>query len=230
MQSYVRRASIVPGIRVARLMREQEIFAKRPRHRTVTTHSEKGAQVAPDLLQRDFRADEPNTTWVADTTSIWTAEGWLYLAVVLDVFSRMVVGWSMAAIQDANLVVQALHMALTGRRPQAGVLHHSDRGSPYTSESYQELLQQEGRRIRMSRPADCYDNTAMESFFHSFKGECVDGESFQTRTQASRAIVARPGGAELRASTSPPLSYATYWLATLLKRDGINVATCVSLV
>ncbi len=170
--------------RVARLMREQELFAKRPRHRTVTTHSEKGAQVAPNMLQRDFRADEPNTKWVADTTYIWTAEGWLYLAVVLDLFSRMVVGWSMAAIQDANLVVQALHMALAGRCPQAGVLHHSDCGSTYTSESYQELLRQEGMRISMSRTADCYDNAAMESFFHSFKGECVDGESFQTRAQA----------------------------------------------
>ena len=170
--------------RVARLMREQELFAQRPRHRTVTTKSEPGAQVAPNLLQRDFRADQPNTKWVADTTYIWTAEGWLYLAVVLDLFSRMVVGWSMAACQDATLVVQALHMAIARRRPQAGLLHHSDRGSTYTSESYQALLRQEGMRVSMSRTADCYDNAAMESFFHSFKGECIDGQSFQTRAQA----------------------------------------------
>lgn len=170
--------------RVARLMREQGLAARRPCHRTITTQSELGARVAPNLLQRDFSADQPNTKWVADTTYIWTAEGWLYLAVVLDLFSRMVVGWSMAAIQDATLVVQALQMALTRRRPLAGLLHHSDRGSTYTSESYQGLLQQEGMIVSMSRTADCYDNAAMESFFHSFKGECIDGESFQTRAQA----------------------------------------------
>lgn len=170
--------------RVARLMREQGLAARRPRHRTLTTQSEQGAHVAPNLLQRDFRADEPNRKWVADTTYIWTAEGWLYLAGVLDLFSRMVVGWSMAATQDAMLVIQALQMALTRRRPQAGLLHHSDRGSTYTSESYQALLQQAGMRASMSRTADCYDNAARESFFHSFKGECIDGESFQTRAQA----------------------------------------------
>jgi putative transposase len=170
--------------RVARLMREQGLFAKRPRHRTVTTTSVPGAQTAPNLLQRDFSADEPNSKWVADTTYIWTAEGWLFLAVVLDLFSRMVVGWSMAAIQDASLVGQTLHMALARRRPQAGLLHHSDRGSTYTSESYQELLKQEGMIVSMSRTADCYDNAAMESFFHSFKGECVDCQFFPTRAQA----------------------------------------------
>jgi putative transposase len=170
--------------RVARLMREQGLFAQRPRHRTITTKSEPEAQVAPNLLQRDFRADQPNTKWVADTTSIWTAEGWLFLAVVLDVFSRMVGGWSLAAIQDATLVINALHMAIARRCPQAGLLHHTDRGSTYTSEDYQSLLQQEGMLASMSRTADCYDNAAMESFFHSFKGECIDGQSFQTRAQA----------------------------------------------
>jgi putative transposase len=170
--------------RVARLMREQELFAHRSRHRTITTKSEPGAQVAPNLLQRDFSADQPDTKWVADTTSIWTAEGWLYLAGVLDLFSRMVGGWSMAATQDATLVVHALHMAITRRRPQAGLLHHSDRGSTYTSERYQAILRQEGMVVSMSRTADCYDNAAMESFFHRFKGECLDDQSFQTRAQA----------------------------------------------
>lgn len=170
--------------RVARLMQEQELFAQRPRHRTITTKSEPGAQLAPNLLQRDFTASQPNTRWLADTTYRWTAEGWLYLAVVLDLFSRMVVGWSMAATQDAMLVVQALQMAIARRRPQAGLLHHSDRGSTYTSESYQALLRQEGMVVSMSRTADCYDNAAMESFFHSFKGECIDSQSFQTRPPA----------------------------------------------
>ena len=115
--------------RVARLMRAQELFARRPRHRSITPHSQLGAQVAPNLLERDFGATEPNSNWVAATTSIWTPEGWLYLAVVLDLFSRLVVGWSLAATQDARLVVQALRMASARRRPSAGLLHHSDRGS-----------------------------------------------------------------------------------------------------
>jgi putative transposase len=140
--------------------------------------------VAPNLLLRDFSAEAPTTKWVADTTYIWTAEGWLYLAVVLDVFSRTVGGWSMAAIQDATLVSQALRMAIARRRPQAGLLHHTDRGRTSTSQSYQALLLQEGMVVSMSRTADCYDNAAVESFFHSFKGECIDGQSFQTRTQA----------------------------------------------
>jgi putative transposase len=108
----------------------------------------------------------------------------LYLAVVLDLFSRMLGGWSMAAIQDATLVTQALQMAVARRRPQAGLLHHSDRGSTYTSESYRAFLQQEGMVASMSRTADCDDHAVMESFFHSFKGECIDGMSFQTRAQA----------------------------------------------
>jgi transposase InsO family protein len=149
--------------RVARLMREQGLAARKPPHRTITTHSDPEAQVAPNLLQRDFHADKPDTKWVADTTYIWTAEGWLYLAVVLDLFSRMVVGWSMAASQDATLVVQALRLAIARRRPASGLLHHSDRGSTYTSESYQALLRQEGMLASMSRTADCYDNAAMES-------------------------------------------------------------------
>ncbi len=164
-------------------MQEQGLFAKRPRHRTITTQSEAGAQVAPSLLQRDFSANAPNRKWVVDTTYLWTAEGWLYLAVVLDLFSRMVVGWSMATIQDAALVVQALRMALARCRPQAGLLHHSDRGSTYTSESYQQLLEQEGLRVSMSRTADFYENAAMERFFHSFEGECIEGEYLQTRAQ-----------------------------------------------
>jgi putative transposase len=173
--------------RIARLMREQGLFAKRPQHRTITTHREPGAHVAPNVLQRDFHADEPNSKWVADTTYVWTAQGWLYLAVVLDLFSRMVVGWSMAPSQDASLVTQALRMAIARRRPPTGLLHHTDRGSTYTGESYQALLRHAGMVTSMSRTADCYDNAAMESFFHSFKGECLESQSFQTRAQARSA-------------------------------------------
>ncbi len=134
--------------------------------------------MAPNLLQRDFSTDQPNSKWVADTTYIWAAEGWLYLAVVLDLFSRM------AAIHDATLVTQALRMAVARRRPPAGLLHHTDRGSTCTSESYQALLRREGMVVSMSRTADCYDNAAIESFFHTFKGEYIDSQSFQTRAQA----------------------------------------------
>lgn len=150
--------------RVARLMQELELAAKRPRHRTVTTHSEAGAFIAPNLLQQDFYADQPNQKWTSDTTYIWTQEGWLFLAVVLDLFSRMVVGWSMASLQDATLVSHALDMALTRRRPQAGLLHHSDRGSTYTSEQYLALLHQHDMTVSMSRTADCYDNAVTEAF------------------------------------------------------------------
>ena len=170
--------------RVARLMRELDLVAKRPRHRTVTTHSEEGASVAPNLLHQDFHADQPNEKWTSDTTYIWTQEGWLYLAVVLDLFSRMVVGWAMAATQDATLVGKALEMAIARRSPQAGLLHHSDRGSTYTSESYLALLHQHEMIVSMSRTANCYDNSVTESFFHSLKGECLDQETFQSRAQA----------------------------------------------
>jgi len=151
--------------RMARLMRELQRSAQLPRQRTITTKSEKGVEVAENVLQRDFHADDPNRKWVSDTTYIWTAEGWLYLAGVLDLFSRMVVGWSMAALQEATLVGQALHMALARRRPQVGVLHHSDRGSTYSSGSYQAMLQHEAVQVSMSGTGNCYDNAAMESFF-----------------------------------------------------------------
>ena len=170
--------------RVARLMQKLELVAKRPCHRTITTKSEEGAPIAPNLLQQDFHADQPNQKWTSDTTYIWTQEGWLYLAVVLDLFSRMVVGWAMAATQDATLVSNALEMALARRRPQAELLHHSDRGSTYTSASSLALLEQNGMVPSMSRTANCYDNAVTESFFHSLKGESLDHESFQTRAQA----------------------------------------------
>ena len=173
--------------RVARLMRAPGVAARRPRHRTITTHRDPEAHGAPNLLPRAFSAEQPNTRWGAETTCIWTAEGGFYLAVGLELFSRLVVGWSMAAVQDATLVIQALRMAIARRQPEAGLLHHTDRGSTSTSQSYQALLRQEGMLVRKSRPADCSENAAMESFFHSFKGECIDRPSFQTRTQARSA-------------------------------------------
>jgi putative transposase len=174
--------------RVARLMRARGLSATLPRHRTRTTDSRHEHPVAPNLLERDFTADAPNTKWVADITAIWTMEGWLYLAVVLDIFSRMVVGWAMDAHREAVLVESALQMALARRHPEPGLLHHSDRGSQYTCQDYQALLARCGIVVSMSRKGDCYDNALMESFNGTLKTECVERESYQTRSQARRSI------------------------------------------
>ena len=174
--------------RVARLMREQGLVAARRRHRTITTHSEPGARVAPNLLDQEFTATRPNEKWTGDITAIWTYEGWLYLAVVLDLYSRRVIGWAMAATQDEALIEQAFRMALLARHPSVGVLFHSDRGSQYTSDAYRALLTDAGATVSMSRTGNCYDNAVTESFFGTLKGECVERTSFQTRGQARQAI------------------------------------------
>jgi transposase InsO family protein len=153
--------------RVARLMREAGLCAKGKRQRVVTTRRDASHSVAPNLLHRDFTATEPNKKWATDITSIPTAQGWLYLAVILDVYSRAVVGWSMSASCDEELVAKAFHMALVRRRPKAGLLHHSDRGCQYTSRAYRQRLEQAGMVVSMSRKGNCWDNAAMESFFGS---------------------------------------------------------------
>ena len=129
------------------------------------------ARFAPNRLNREFGAEEPNTKWVTDTKAVETAEGWLYLAVILDLFSRMARGWSMAATEDEQLVELALRMAVPHRRPPAGLLHHSDRGQEFTSDRYLALLAELGIEVSMSRTGDCYDNAAMESFFASLTKE-----------------------------------------------------------
>jgi transposase InsO family protein len=174
--------------RVARLMRERGLSAKPRKHRTRTTDSQHEQPVAPNLLNREFTATEPNTKWVADITAIWTSEGWLYLSVVLDIYSRLVVGWAMDAHRDEALVEQAARMALARRRPEPGLLHHSDRGSQYTAADYRELLAQSGIVVSMSGKSDCYDNALIESFFGTLKTECVDRESFASRSQARLVI------------------------------------------
>jgi len=174
--------------RVVRLMRQHGLKARRRRHRPSTTDSQHSDPVAPNLLNREFSAPAPNTKWLTDITGVWTAEGWLYVAVVLDLFSRLVIGWAMAAHRDAELVEQALHMALARRHPEAGLLHHSDRGSQYTSGSYQTLLAQADIVVSMSGKGDCYDNAAMGSFFSSLKGEWTDWHPYQTRQEAQLSI------------------------------------------
>jgi putative transposase len=175
--------------RVVRLMQALGLQAKRHRHhKPTTTSSDPTVRFAPNLLNRDFTALRPNAKWVTDITAIPTGEGWLYLAVILDLFSRMVVGWAMASTEDEHLVTLALHMALARRHPQAGLLHHSDRGTEYTSHGYQALLTELGIEVSMSRTANCYDNAAMESFFDTLKSECVERTHFLNLTQARSAI------------------------------------------
>jgi putative transposase len=144
--------------------------------------------VAPNKLNREFEAQTPNHKWAGDITGIWTSEGWLYLAVLLDIYSRMVVGWAMGAQRDGKLVEDALNMALLKRKPEPGLLHHSARGSQYTSTSYRAKLEKAGIEISMSRKGDCYDNALVESFNGTLKSECVDRQSFATRSQA-RSVV-----------------------------------------
>ncbi len=174
--------------RVVRLMRQLGICSRLRRRRIKTTDSQHSDPVAENLLGRNFTAETSNSKWVTDITGVWTAEGWLYLAVVLDLFSRSVVGWAMGAHRDAELVEQALLMALARRHPQPGLLHHSDRGSQYTSARYQALLAEVGMRVSMSRKGNCYDNAAMESFFGSLKGEWTDQRNYQSHQEARLSI------------------------------------------
>ena len=174
--------------RVARLMRENDIRARRKRKFKVTTNSKHSHPVAPNLLQRDFEATAPNQKWVADITFIPTREGWLYLAAILDLYSRTVVGWSMASRMTRRLVLDALEMAVGRRRPGPGLLHHSDRGSQYACGDYQKALQAYGTICSMSRKGDCWDNAPMESFFHTLKTELVHHRDYRTRWEAKADI------------------------------------------
>ena len=173
---------------VARVMREAGIAAKTKRKFRQTTDSNHALPVAENVLDREFDPDEPNTRWCADITYIPTREGWLYLAVVEDLFSRMIVGWSMADSMESRLVVDALEMAIRRRRPEAGLLAHSDRGSQYASEHYQRVLSEEGIICSMSGVGQCWDNAPVESFFGRLKCEIESAQMFATRDQARATI------------------------------------------
>jgi transposase InsO family protein len=173
---------------VAKLMRDDGIAAKTARKFRCTTDSNHDLPVADNLLGRQFNPSEANEAWVTDITYIPTREGWLYLAVVEDLYSRMVVGWAMADHMQSRLVVDALAMAVQRRLPDEGLLAHSDRGSQYASEHYQLLLAKHGIACSMSRRADCWDNAPMESFFASLKKELVHDADFATRAEARAAI------------------------------------------
>jgi transposase InsO family protein len=174
---------------VAKAMRDHDIAAKTAKKFRCTTDSSHDLPVAENLLGRQFDPDSPNEAWVADITYIPTREGWLYLAAVEDLYSRRVVGWSMAEHLESRLVVDALALAVERRLPGEGLLAHSDRGSQYASDHYQSLLARHGITCSMSRRADCWDNAPMESFFASLKKELVHGADFATRAEARAAIV-----------------------------------------
>lgn len=174
--------------RIARLMKKDRMIPVRVvKWHPITTRQHPGARIAPNLLNQDFQAGQPNEKWVGDVTYIGTAEGWLYLAVLLDLFSRKVVGWAMSEKNDAELVSQAWQMATTQSHPPRQLLHHTDRGSQYTSAAYLKLLDQAGCKLSMSRSGNCYDNAVMESFFATLKGEC-DISTTVSRVEARSAI------------------------------------------
>jgi putative transposase len=174
--------------RVARLMRHHGIQGRHKRRVPRTTDSKHSLPVAPNLLDRQFTAPAPNRIWLADITYIPTGEGWLYLAVVLDMFSRRVVGWAMSETMPQELTMTALQMAITNRRPAPGLVHHSDRGSQYAARAYRRLLEEHSMLCSMSRKGDCWDNAPMESFFGSMKTELEDGTVFETRQAAKNAL------------------------------------------
>jgi transposase InsO family protein len=174
--------------RVERLMREGGIVARRRRRFRRTTDSNHAQPIAPNLLERKFDAPLPNTAWVTDVTYVWTLEGWLYLAAILDLCSRRVVGWAASANNDRHLALDALSRATGARKPAPGLLHHSDRGSPYASDDYRRALEAQGARASMSRRGDCWDNAVAESFFATLKGELVDHEVYATRAAAIASI------------------------------------------
>jgi putative transposase len=174
--------------RIERLMRESGLRGRRKRRFCCTTDSKHALPIAPNVLDRRFHADAPNRVWVGDVTYIATDEGWLYLAVLLDLFSRRVVGWATSATNDRALALDALDHALKHRRPETGLLHHTDRGSPYASDDYRAALSRRGLVASMSRTGDCYDNAVAESFFATLKAEHVDHEDFASREVAHASI------------------------------------------
>jgi putative transposase len=175
--------------RIERLMRQQALRARPRRRRLPSDSGERQASaVAPNVLERSFNAPAPNRRWIADFTYIWTAEGWLYVAAVIDLFSRRVVGWSMSASMTAELVTDALVMAIWRRGKPDALIHHSDRGSQYTSDQFQRLMTDHGVTCSMSRAGNVWDNAAMESFFSSLKTERIARKVYRTRAEAKADV------------------------------------------
>jgi transposase InsO family protein len=174
--------------RIARLMRLRGLRAKQFRRFKSTTKRDKTQPVAPNLLKRDFEADQPDQKWLADITYIATLEGWLYLAAILDMYTRRIVGWAMSDRMTSDLTLSALNMALQCRQPATGLIHHSDQGSQYTDQTYQALLKGNGIRASMNGVGTWYDNAPMESFFGTLKSEWLHHYVYHTRNQAKTDV------------------------------------------
>ena len=171
------------------LMKKAKVSVKHHKKFRRTTDSNHGLPIAPNLLDRQFRVYRPNTVWCADITYLWTMQGWLYLAVVIDLYSRKIVGWSMSSRIKSSLVEQALSMAYWHRKPGEGLIHHSDRGSQYAGKEYQNLLKRYGMICSMSRKGDCWDNAVVESFFHTLKTERTNGSLYPARDGAKTDVI-----------------------------------------
>ena len=175
--------------KVRRIMRQMGLKAKTPRRFKLTTDSRHSFPVAANTLKRNFDVDAPNKVWTADITYVWTFEGWLYLAIVMDLYSRQIVGWAMNKSMQKQFVLDALAMAYWQRKPSKGLLHHSDRGSQYACHDYRRVLKSYGMEASMSRKGNCWDNAPTERFFRSLKSERLTAYSFATRKQAEMEIL-----------------------------------------
>jgi putative transposase len=196
--------------RIERMMRHHGIRARVPRrYRVCTTDSKHSLPVAPNLLDQNFVADRPNQVWLADITYIPSAEGWLYLAVILDLFTRKVVGWAMRDHMRAELTIAALTMAIQRRRPRAGLIHHSDRGSQYAAGTYRDILRAAAITPSMSRKGNCWDNAPMESFFGTLKTELVHQREYLDRDAARRELFAYIEGYYNRQRIHSAIGYLT---------------------
>ena len=171
------------------LMKKANVEVKQKKRFRVTTDSNHDYPVAPNLLDRQFDIETPNTAWCGDITYLWTDEGWLYLAVIVDLFSRRVVGWSLSSRMKVNLVRDALLMAIWRRKPGRGLIHHSDRGSQYACHEYQDILEEHGMIPSMSRKGDCWDNAVIERFFRSLKSERTNHRRYSTREAAKQDVI-----------------------------------------
>jgi putative transposase len=185
----LRREGLMVGKRrVERAMRGMGLFARPGRRFRVTTKADPTHRVEPNVLDRDFVASRPNQRWVTDISYVWTGEGWNYIAVILDLFSRAVVGWALDTTLSATLPLAALDMAVRQRRPSAGLLHHSDRGCQYTSAEYRNTLAQLGVEVSMSRKGNCWDNAVAESFFSTLKTELIYRRTWVSRLELRAAV------------------------------------------
>lgn len=189
MRQLIKEGYEIGRYKARRIMRDLGLKANTPKRYKLTTDSRHSLPVAPNVLDRQFDVMTPNTVWTADITYVWTFAGWLYLAVVMDLYSRQIVGWAMGERMKKQLVIDALSMAYWQRKPSKGLLHHSDRGSQYASHDYQDLLKSYGMKASMSRKGNCWENSPMERFFRSLKSERLTACRFHTRGQAKIEIL-----------------------------------------